>query len=53
MVYAREKKVDKDAICPINVMSQKFNHLQHLPDKSLIANKRQEVGINCLNLIKS
>ena len=24
-VYAREKKVDKDALCPINVISKKCN----------------------------
>ena len=27
MLYAREKRVDKDAICPINVMSSQFNQL--------------------------
>ena len=31
MVYDRIKKVDKDAIRLINVMSQKFNQLQHGP----------------------
>ena len=33
MVYAWEKKVHKDAICPIKVTSQKFNQLQHRPNK--------------------
>ena len=33
MVYAREKKVDKDAKYQINVMSLKFDQLQPRPDK--------------------
>ena len=33
MVYAQEKTVDKDAICPKNVMYFKFNQFQHRPDK--------------------
>ena len=33
IVYAREKKVDKDALCPINVISKKCNQLQHRPEK--------------------
>ena len=33
MVYAQEKTVDKDSICPIKVMTVKFNQLQHRPDK--------------------
>ena len=35
MVYYREKMVDRDVLCPINVMSFKFNQLQHRPDKSV------------------
>ena len=27
------KKVDNDALCPINIISSKYNHLQHRPDK--------------------
>ena len=33
MVYYREKMVDRDALCPKNVMSYKLNQLQHRPDK--------------------
>ena len=33
MVYAREKKVDKDAIVLINVKSSKWYELQHRPKK--------------------
>ena len=35
MVHYREKMVDRDALCPINVMSFEFNQLQHRPDKFL------------------
>ena len=33
IVYARGKKVDKDAICPINVISKKSTQLQHRLEK--------------------
>ena len=33
MAYFQEKMVDRDALCLINVMSYKFNQLQHRPDK--------------------
>ena len=33
MVYFQEKMVDRDALCPINLMSYKLNQLQHRPDK--------------------
>ena len=32
MVHYQEKMVDRDALCPINVMSFKFNQLQHRHD---------------------
>ena len=28
-----KKKVNNDAICPINVISEKYNQLQNRPDK--------------------
>ena len=32
MVFYQEKMVDRDALCPINVMTFKFNKLQPRPD---------------------
>ena len=36
MVYYREKMVDRDALCPKNVMSYKLNQLQLRPDKCMM-----------------
>ena len=33
MVYAQEKTVNKNAICPINVVSLKLDQFHHRPDK--------------------
>ena len=34
IVYAQEKKVDKDAMCPINVISKKCTQLRHRQDST-------------------
>ena len=52
MVYFREKMFDRDGICPINVMSFKFNHLQQDPKNVLNSKKNHYKSDNYIIIPK-